>query len=91
MCTHVQVTYIEEVRRPSSAGAPLRNAATNRAPMSPTSSNGPMSPMRSTSDFPLRLGPPMYSAILLCIYAEFLSPMKWLVQLSVKKGQLSEI
>lgn len=55
VCT--QVTFIEEVRRPSSAGAPLRNAAVSRSPMSPTASNGPMSPMRSTSDFPLRLGP----------------------------------
>ena len=54
---HAQVAYIEEVRRPSSAGAPLRSAAISRVPMSPTSSNGPMSPMRTTSDFPLRLEP----------------------------------
>ncbi|XP_065897214.1 insulin-like growth factor 2 mRNA-binding protein 2 isoform X2 [Dysidea avara] len=49
-----KVTFIEEVRRPSSAAASLRSNG-NRVPMSPTSNNGPMSPIRSTSDFPLRI------------------------------------
>ena len=63
--THTQVTFIEEVRRPSSAGAPLRSAAVNRMHMSPTASNGPISPMRSTSDFPLRLDHTIYLSIYL--------------------------
>ena len=54
VCVCIQVTFIEELRRPSSAGASLRNAGMVRSPMSPTATNGPMSPMRSTSDFPLR-------------------------------------
>ena len=83
----VQVTFIEEMRRPSSAGAPLRSAVTNRAPMSPTS-NGPMSPMRSTSDFPLRLTPLQhnYTKLFYCISCRILVPNEMVGAIIGKEG-----